>query len=186
MPLAIAERRTEAYSLYEELKTKLVQHGYVFLKIGQILKRIRDEKLYQYIGEGGNETFQQFLASPEIAIKRPTAYLYIRVFEFYIDRMGLSEEQVVAIPAYKLFRLLPLLKDKTKEEVSDVLDGVLDLGTKDTEEVIKEKNLDPWKRPKLFRCGRCNKWHVNYFIDSICNCDGIVKLTKEEIINETV
>jgi hypothetical protein len=178
--LALDEKRKEAYALYEELKTKLVQHGYVFLRVGKILKQIRDEELYKHIGDGGNDSFSQFLASPEIAIKRPTAYLYIRVYEFYIELMQFSEEKVVAIPAYKLFRLLPLLKDKSKEEVGSVLDGVLDLGTQDTEKVIEERHLDPWKRPKLFRCSTCNKWHIEYVVTNICECDGVFKLTQIE------
>lgn len=176
--LAISEKHHEAYNLYEELKTRLIQHGYVFLKIGSILKKIRDEKLYKEIGEGGLDDFQQFLASPEIAIKRTTAYLYIQVYEFYVEKLGLAEEQVVAVPSYKLYRLLPLLRHKTKEEVMKVLDDTTGLGVKDTEEVINEKKLDPYRRPKVYR-HECGKWVIEYHPDSLCTCDnqnGIIRV----------
>jgi hypothetical protein len=184
--LALNKKREEAYSLYEELKTKLIQHGYVFLKIGYILKRIRDEKIYEYIGEGANESFSQFLASPEIAIKRPTAYLYIRVYEFYIEKLGMKEEEVVSIPSYKLFRLLPLLRGKTKEEVVTILNDIDGLGTQDTETIIDERNLDQWRRPKIYRCDVCNKWHIHYIVDNVCNCDSIFKLVQDTEEHETV
>jgi hypothetical protein len=180
MSHAIPPENKIAYTIYEELITRLHQQGYLFLKIGKILTRIRDEKLYEKIGEGGYDTFQQFLASPEIALKKPTAYMYIRIYEFYAQKMQMTDEEIVAIPSYKLLRLLPILKDKTKEEVVKVIDDIHELGTADTEIVIREQGLDPYDRPRVYRCPACNKWVVRYDEKSICQCDGTFHLINEK------
>lgn len=156
-----------AFNLVQELKQRLREQGAIFLRVGRILKTIRDDKLYEQMG---SDTFLKFLADPEISLKQATAYMYIRIFEFYIEKMGLPEAEVIEIPSYKLFRLLPLIKDKPKDEALKAIDEVRDLGIADTELVIKDNKLEAHKRPIVYSCEVCHKWVIKSEAENICQC----------------
>lgn len=167
-----------AFNLVEELKLRLKEQGAIFLRVGKILKTIRDEKIYETLGA---DSFTEFLSDPDIGLKQATAYLYIRVYEFYVEKMELPEDEVAQIPSYKLFRLLPLLKDKTKKEALKALDDVKSLGIKDTEITIKENKLEAYKHPVVYACEKCHKWVIKYHQKNICQCENEFHLINEDL-----
>lgn len=141
--------QTRAYVLYTEIRELVRVQARLFLDLGQKLKRIRDEKLYRQIGEGGYESFSQFLNNPEIGLRTSTAYLYIRIYEFYIGRLGLSEGRVTEIPLNRLMRLLPALKQKSESEAKEIIERVGGLTNYDYDVEVKERKLES-DRPKLY------------------------------------
>jgi hypothetical protein len=58
-----------------------------FIKMGAYLKVIRDNKLFK---EKGCETFEEYLAIPELSLNRSTVYAIINVYEIFIE--GKSEK----------------------------------------------------------------------------------------------
>lgn len=170
--MEVENKQTLSYGLYQELVKALQYEKRLFFTIGKILKTIREEKLYKYIGEGGYETFAQFVSAQEINLTQPRAYFYIRVYEFYIEKMQITEAELSDISAYKLFRLLPLLRSKDKSEVIKVINEVGQLGVADTERVIADKKLENKPdRPVAYPCAKCGKWIIKYREEDICQCD---------------
>lgn len=173
--MEIKEENTLAYSIYEQLRNALTTEKKVFFAIGELLKRLNDEKLYRYIGDGGYDNFTQFLAAPEINITKSRAYFYMRIYEFYIEKMALNEGQLKDLSAYKLFRLLPFARTKTKPEVIQLIDEVRELGVGDTEAIIQQRQ-PPSDRPQVYACPSCGKWIVKYHETSLCADDDYLHL----------
>jgi len=158
-----------AWSLYKEVQTLLRRQGELFLLLGKDLKTIRDQKLYRYLGEGGFDTFRDFLNNPEIGIRESTAYLYIRIYEYYVERLKIPTEEVVQIPLNRLMRLLPRLKEREDEEAREIVNEVQNVTTYDFDVIVGEKQLDVDK-PLVYRCKVCGKWKIEYKPEQLCTC----------------
>src|SRR3989304_4785788 len=79
------------FKLWQNLLIAKKQQGFLFLVIGKILKEIRDDKLYTILDY---ENFGDFLGSDELAFSRESAFMYIRVYEYYIGYLELNEERI--------------------------------------------------------------------------------------------
>lgn len=128
-----------AWQIYEELKKAVRMQATLFLVIGRCLKLVRDESLYLHLGEGGFGSFGEFLSNPEIGIKPSTAYLYIRIYEYYIEKLAMKEEEVASVPINRLMRLLPILRVREEDEAKSVIKEISTLGNKDYEAYVAEK-----------------------------------------------
>ena len=74
-----------------------------FIKMGGILKLIRDNKLYL---EKGCTTFEEYIAIPELALNRSTVYAIINVFEVFFEKSNQSDiEELTEIGYSKLNRI---------------------------------------------------------------------------------
>jgi len=174
------EKQELSFGLYQELAKALQHEKRLFFTIGKILKTIRDDKLYKYIGDGGFDTFRQFTSAPEINLTQPRVYFYIRVYEFYVEKMQISEAELEDLSAYKLFRLLPIIREKPKKEVMALIDTVRGLGVADTEKEINDHKLAVKPdRPIIVPCPICSKWIIKYKSNQLCQCEGGAALINE-------
>ena len=172
---------SKAWELYTYLQQALRKQAELFIDIGKALKSIRDEKLYLELGEGGFDTFQQFLNNAEIGLRPSTAYLYIRIYEYYYERLQLTQEEVLAIPINRLMRLLPVLKEKTDSEAKAVIEKISGLTSYDYDVIIGEDKLSV-DRPELFRDKETGKWIFQFVpaqVQRIVNKDTGVKIYGE-------
>lgn len=169
VPLDLDEKRTEAWNTFQELQSAIKNQISLFLVVGRILKDFRDNHLYKYIGEGGNDNFKQFLNG--LGMTMPTAYLYIRVYEYYIEKLKYSEEKIREIPLNRLMRLLPSLKKLDDEEAKKIIDEVAPLTHGDYSQEVKERKLET-PRPKLRRHKECQKFIFEYNPNQMCDCEG--------------
>ena len=142
----------------------------LFLEFGYVLKKIRDEKLYLQMGEGGFETFYQFLADPEINLNPNTASAYIRVYEFYVEKLGFKKEKLLGIPLNRLNQIKNFLEDKTKNEVEEWIEKARTLGREDFVKEMESKKIVKEKGVKIVKCKKCGKYQFYYKIDAICQC----------------
>ena len=86
-----------------------------YMKLGGYLKLVNKEKLYLDLDY---KTFDEYIAQPELAFERSTAYSIMGVYEDFIES-GLSETlDVAGIPYYKLDRIRQFIKEpkRTLEE----------------------------------------------------------------------
>ncbi len=60
-----------------------------FIKMGAFLKVIKDDKLFR---EKGCETFEEYLAIPELSLNRSTVYAIINVFEVFFEKSNQSDK----------------------------------------------------------------------------------------------
>lgn len=160
----------KALEKHERVIVLIKQQAKLFLMLGKELKDIRDEELYKNLGEGGNDTFIQYLNNPEIGLRQSTAYLYIRIYEYYILKLQMTEEEVIKTPINRLMRLLPHLKKMEDEKAIELIEQSSQLTNYDYDEELKERKLFS-QRPTVYQCKECGKWVIEYREKDICQCD---------------
>jgi len=128
-----------------------------FIKLGGYLKLVNDRKLYK---EKGCETFNEYLAMPELAFQRSTAYAVMGVYEDYIES-GLSESlDISGISYYKLDRIRQFIKEgiekfeewvaKARENSLSDLNAEIRIARGGEEEVYA-----PEKKSYIVTCPKC-------------------------------
>jgi len=79
-----------------------------FIHLAQLLKRVRDEKLYLSLDQ---KTFESYLGDPDIAIGRSTAYKLIASWELYVERLSVPEPTLLDIGSKRLGYISPVVSD---------------------------------------------------------------------------
>lgn len=157
----------EAWKFYLETQNLIKEQGRLFLRIGYNLKTIRDKKLYRYLGEGGFDTWSNFLENAEVSFRPQTARLYIQVYELYIDRLGFNQEDLEGIALYRLQRLMPPLREKTDTEARELVEQAREMTTRDFDLVLQGQGFTP-EKPLFYRCKDCGKWKIEIKANQLC------------------
>ena len=128
-----------------------------FIKLGGYLKLVNDRKLYK---EKGCETFNEYLAMPELAFQRSTAYAVMGVYEDYIES-GLSESlDISGISYYKLDRIRQFIKEGI-EKFKEWIAKARELSLSDLNAEIRiarggeEEVYTPEKKSYIVTCPKC-------------------------------
>jgi len=82
-----------------------------FWEIGARLKLIQDDKLYP---AGGYATFEEYIASPEIALDRSTVYDWIGIVETF-TALNVGPSDIQDIEWSKLRMLRPVIREHPEE-----------------------------------------------------------------------
>lgn len=164
-----------AFDKYSGLKDALKQQGYLFLFIGKTLRDIRDDKLFIDLGY---ETFGDFLQDPELKQKPSTCYAYIRIYEYYVEKLEMKESEVVEVGMNRLQRLLPALKKRTDEEAKEIVSDIGAMTHLDYNQEVKERGLDI-ERPSMYQDAETGKWIIEFYEKNI-------KRIYDKTSNETI
>lgn len=145
---------------------KLVQakrfQDLTFIAIGKILKMFRDQKLYKNLDF---DNFSQFLASEELSFSREKAYVYIRVYEVFVERLQISEDELSKIGVVRLMFLAPVIRGiEDNDEAIKAIDEHKDLRYNDFVAKMKSATNKDGK-PTVFFSEEVNKWIVNFYED---------------------
>ena len=150
-----------AFEVYEKLLFAKKSHEVLYLVLGKLLKDIRDEKLYLKLDY---ETFEQFLGSEEISFSRESAYMFIRVYTYYVEYLELSEDTVKEINLSRLSLMMPILKKiEDKEEVVKKIDELNSLRHGDF--IIRVKQSTGKDKPSVYYSKELDKWIISYYND---------------------
>jgi hypothetical protein len=148
-----------AFDVYQKLLFAKRSHEVLFLVIGRLLKEIRDAELYRKLDY---ENFGDFLGSEEVSFSRESAYLYIRVFEYYIEHLELDEGRIQQINVSRLALMMPLLRRiEDKQEVLDKINELSTLRHKDF--MLKIKQARSNDKPSVYYSRELDKWIVEYY-----------------------
>jgi hypothetical protein len=162
------------------IKAKKSSDG-LFLIIGALLKKFRDEKLYETLDY---DSFSQFLASDELSFSRESAYLYIRTYDFYIDTLKLPIEDVAKMNVGRLSMMIPLLKGMSREDAITQIEDLQHLRHNEFVREVKEKTSREG-RPEVYFSQESNRWYINYYSNvTILNDLGVYAKTEEGKIIE--
>jgi len=131
----------------------------VFLSIGHMLKIFRDRKLYKKLDF---DNFSQFLESEEISFSREKAYLYIRTYELYIEKLQLDPDEVGKMGVVRLMMMAPMIRNMNQEEAVEKIEEVRGMRYNDLVRQIKEKTNKNGK-PTVYFSEESGKWLVKYF-----------------------
>ena len=80
-----------------------------FIKMGGMLKLVRDNKLYL---EKGCVTFEEYIAMPELALNRSTVYAIINVFEVFFEKSNQSDIEGLTEIGYSKLNRISQFKDQ--------------------------------------------------------------------------
>ena len=126
---------TTAESIHQKIISLKKDIGKRFYKLGAYLKQVRDFELYR---EMGCESFEEYIAQPELSFKRSTVYSLIGVFEDFFEKESnhLDVEKIEEIDYTKLekirrFKYLP------KEEFEEWIEKARTLSLSDLNEEVK-------------------------------------------------
>jgi len=137
-------------------------HDVSFLVIGKLLKLIRDRKLYTF---QDFENFTQFLASEELSFSREKAYLYIRTYELFVEKLNYGINEIGKMGVVRLMLLTPIVKGMDKEEAIAKIESLKDTRYGDFIRQIKEETNKDGK-PTVYWSEQDAKWIINYFEDT--------------------
>lgn len=150
-----------AFAVNQQLILAKKQSDYLFLVIGKLLKQIRDEKLYEQLDF---INFGEFLYSNEVSFSKESAFMYIRVYEYYILKLRMTEEQVGKISVSKLSMMIPVLKGI--EDESKAIEMVEEYGVlTHSDFMLKIRQEKKDDKPKVYFSRELDKWLVEYYED---------------------
>jgi hypothetical protein len=148
-----------AHSAYQKLLLAKKQQDVLFLIIGKLLIEIRDENLYKHLNY---ETFSDFLYSQELGFSGESAWMYMRVYEFYINKLELSPNFVASLPISRLSMMIPVLKDSNKDEAVDQLEELSELRQPDFLLRVRQNRSN---KPRVYFANQIGKFIVEYYDD---------------------
>lgn len=112
------------------LRTEFEQKGF---ELGQALARIQRERLYELLG---HDTFESYLADPEVSVSRRHAYRLITVARAYVPSMA---HEVAAMGVAKAEMVAPLVRDAADEfEAQGWIDQAIHQSTSDLRQTVRE------------------------------------------------
>jgi len=159
--------------LATDLHNQLIQYkktmGFVLFGIAEILKKIRDNEYYKYLGY---DTFTDYVQNPDVGFNPRTAYYYIEIYETFILEKGYTPESLIDYSYDKLRKLLPIVRNE-ENKTEEVMDKALALKWSDFEKdykEVKENNghEDYLSAPEFYRCSCHNKWTIAVPISDCC------------------
>ena len=86
-----------------------------FITLGEYLKEMRDGELYYHLD---CESFEEYIARPEIGFKRASVYNFIRFYELYILKLGMEPHLLSSIGHGRLLTIAPVVEENPKEWIS--------------------------------------------------------------------
>lgn len=104
-------------------------------ELGMILKRVKDEKLYRALD---HDTFNEFLGDPQYGMARSTAYLFMGLYERYVDRLKIPNEKLVAIGTTRLQLIGPVVSNTLDKPTEEWLDKAEHLSFSDLKIEVDE------------------------------------------------
>lgn len=150
----------------------------MFLVIGRELKLFRDKKLYRFLDF---DTFEQFLASEELSFSREKGYLYIRIYELYVERLHMSYDEIQQLGVARLMLLNPIIKEiEDNDKAIEKLNEYRDMRYSDF--VRDVKRIKNQGKPDVYWSNEAGKWIVSYHP----NITHLVDLGDYEPDNKTI
>lgn len=147
------------FDLFKKLVLARKTQDLVFLAIGHLLKIMRDRKLYKHLDF---DNFSQFLASEEISFSREKAYLYIRTYELYVEKLNMNFDELGKMGIVRLMMLAPIIKDMPKEEAVKTIEDSKDVRYGEfVREVQEQRNTSG--KPSVYFSEEHSKWIVRYY-----------------------
>lgn len=150
-----------AYNVVQNLLMAKRNQEVLFLIIGKILCEIKDKELYKKLDY---PTFGDFLGSEEISYSKEAAYMYMRVYQYYVEYLQMGEDKIGQINLSRLSMMIPMLKKlENKEQVMDKIEELSALRHGDF--VLKVKQEKKSDKPSVYFSEALDQWIVEYFDD---------------------
>ena len=136
--IAKKERKTTvttAESIHQKIISLKKDIEKQFMKLGAYLKLVRDRELYM---EQDLDSFESYIAQPELSLRRTTVYALIGVFEDYFEKSEQSD--LIEIGYSKLDRIRQF---KGKPDFEEWIEKARTLSLSDLNAEIRESKGEP-------------------------------------------
>ena len=160
---------TKAFSMHRQLVElkKTVESSGLFM--GKLLYEIQEQLLYETLGY---DTFEQYLADPELSFKRATAFNLKKTYKQWVLDYGYEIGELGEVGFERLLEAGKVATEETKEEW---LGKAKSLSRGDLFAEIQENKVNVGGKPflqmfRFRRCPLCNKWEI---LDKELICNGI-------------
>lgn len=175
--IELKQKRERAFALYQYTKDLIKDQRALFLDLGSVLSKIKNGELYKECGNGGFDTWRSFLADPEISITPSTADVYIKVYEFYIERLKMPRQDVVGIPLVRLNMMKSKLENLNEEDRSELIAKARTLSYEDFKIEAINGGSEIKRAVKITKCDKCGFLIIKYDPDQVCDCSGGLDIT---------
>lgn len=163
----------KAFAVHQNILELKRQVGMAFIEMGKLLKELRDNRYFEVLGY---DTFTSYIINSELGFKRRTAYYYVEIYEWFVEKLGYDMQVLAQIGYDKLMRALDVIKKlpkPKKDKVEALMTEVQELRPVDFAKKYKdEKKQKGFKDflppPEYMRCDKCEKWIIVVPIDDCC------------------
>ena len=138
---SLIKQSEKAHNLYKTLIITLRGAREKVVYGGKLLFELHKNNLFKKsIGEGGIDTWEDFIKQPEIGLSRGEATRMMEIYEWFVLELDVTEEELLDIPVKALHYLLPVAKScqLTVEEMGELIDDAKVLSQTDLRERIGE------------------------------------------------
>lgn len=139
-----------------------------FLFIGEELKKIKDDKLFRYLGTESPEfeSFEMYITSPTINMDLRKAYYLIQIYSTFVLKYKYKPEELSGIYWTALRAILPVVNE---DNVSNMIDKAKTLTRGHLEQEVKqlkagltsmedmEEHKHNFKYIEYWRCNICGE-----------------------------
>jgi len=124
-----------------------------FLDLAKSLKEVRDEKLYKLLNM---ETFEAYIAQPELAFERRSVYAFIQIYETFVEKYNVHPDALLEAGWTKLSKIIPYTNDKNHDQL---LEKATSLSRSDLDEELVEQGYITKKEQETqyVECPFCHK-----------------------------
>lgn len=105
-----------------------------FLNLAFLLVQSRDYRLWEFLNF---ESFESFLGDPAIALKRSTAYNLMRLYDTFVVKFKVPNDDISKIDRTKLLKICPVI-EKLPEHVHEWIDKARELSVSDLNIEVNE------------------------------------------------
>ncbi len=137
--------------------------------VGQLLWENRQKEYWKTLG---HESFNSFLAMPEIGLSQTTLYKFLHLYELYCLRLGFAPEDLSDVS----YERLEIIKNKIQiKDKQDWLVKAKTLSQSDLMIEIKEEEANKGFKvkkdyPHFYRHEKCGKWKIDIDVLETCMC----------------
>ena len=145
-----------AQALHQEAASNMAAINVSFVKLGEILKEIRDDELYRYIEHHNEkrtyESLNEYLQSPQIGISPTRASTLIGIAEVLIpaaQRTAISVAEVSEVGVGKLGIILPFVRKAVENENYELVEYAIRKAQESTQHELIAEFCKPRQRKAI-------------------------------------
>lgn len=160
------------YQIAKKAEDKVLEYKKIasisFLFIGRELKKIKEDKLYRYLGADSPEyeSFEGYVNAPTINMDLRKAYYLIQIWSIFCEKYKYKPEELSGIYWTALRAILPVVNE---DNVSEMIEKAKTLTRTHLEQEVKqlkaglvsmedlEKHSHEWKHIEYYRCRVCSE-----------------------------
>lgn len=131
------------HELHEWLSGVISMSRKSFIVIGHLLYDLKKDHVYQEAVGKGIETWEDYLAQPEISLRPAEANRLMQIYDRFVLQLKFDEETIASIPVKNMHYLLPIAKKtEDKDEIEALVYDAAALSCQDFKDRLFEKKKE--------------------------------------------